>query len=244
MDISRSGDGSGTARTQHDRRPDLLRLGPWHGRFHTGETGANDGITVAAGYDRIAATKPLPDTAPAAVYGKTVTAVFPDCYYTQEPYGSGTRVVTSRPMALGDRVDLAGVMSGGGGERTLNADTVIVTAVGVGTAVNPRALPNKAVGGAGIPPYVPDFVPAYGGPNNLSTLVSISGKILSRDSAENSMMIDDGSETPIKCLLLSDVDLLHDGRYAVVTGVVTSEPSGPGLQRVVRMRPQDVVREF
>ncbi len=92
----------------------------------TGPAGTSNGVRVAPRYESIAHAKALPDGSPAALYAKVVSAVFADCVYVQEPRGPGLRVITSKPLSVGDTVDLAGVLSGAGGERTLIADAVFV----------------------------------------------------------------------------------------------------------------------
>ncbi|MDO8585714.1 MAG: hypothetical protein Q7T82_01615 [Armatimonadota bacterium] len=111
----------------------------------TAYSGSSDGIIVAPKRQRVAHIKKLADDDPVALYGKTVTAVFPDYAYIQDKNGMGIRVVTARPIAEGDIVDLAGTIIGSKEERWIEADSVFKRGA---ETPKPHSLSTAGIGGS------------------------------------------------------------------------------------------------
>ena len=208
----------------------------------TGPVGSSDGIEVAPGYDAINEAKALTDGSPVALYGKAVTAVFPDCAYVQEPFIAGLRVVTSRPIAPEQEVELAGVITGSGSERTIQADTVIAT--GTAGPVKPLAMKNKTLGGTQLAPSTMQIEPRYDGLNNMSMLVRVWGLVKTVDDVGHTFTIDDGSGAPVKCIAPATVDLPEPNNYISVNGIVSCEPSGLYFQRLLLIRQGEDISYF
>jgi hypothetical protein len=116
-------------------------------------TGISDGITVATSRQNISEAKLLADNASVALYGKTVTAIFPDCAYIQEQNGMGIRVITTRPVSVGDVVDLAGTAGGSDGERRIDAGALFAKGSGSipALSVNSRTLGGSEYARPGYP---------------------------------------------------------------------------------------------
>ena len=88
--------------------------------------GVSDGIAVAVGVPSIAAARALLDGTRLALRDLTVTAVFDGAFYLQDASrASGIRVVSVYPAALGEVLDVEGVLATADGERHLVAGTVI-----------------------------------------------------------------------------------------------------------------------
>jgi len=232
-------------------------------------SGSNDGITVASRRERIGQAKALVDDAPVALYGKTVTAVLPDCAYVQDG-ASGIRVVSFRPMAVGDVVDLAGKMAGSDDEKQLQADTAIIRNTAV---VEPIAAATSKVGGGvflydpntgagqkasqarrmlGDPP-APVLVDVSG-LNNVGRLVTVCGTVLAvqptcfyiDDDIGHDVYSGEGSQEPpgLKVTIPTGANLPAAGSYVAVTGVSSVYYSDVGLCRQLLVRQQSDIQQL
>ncbi|MDO8587862.1 MAG: hypothetical protein Q7T82_12595 [Armatimonadota bacterium] len=227
-------------------------------------TGSSDGITVAPAMDTIAAAKALADTSPAALYGKTVTAVFPDCAYVQERHGQGVRIVTGQSISLNDVVDLAGTMTGSDKEKQLAADTVVRKTTG---GIGPVAFPGEWLGGHAfqydpvaqtgqqeVRAYTAGVLSELSSINNVGMLVTVLGRVTYSDT--NGFYVDDGSgfsdfaqsgpdyPTGIKVTVPSGVATPAGGSYVVVTGISSVYQAGGSLRRLLLVRQQSDIVTF
>jgi len=225
-------------------------------------TGSCDGITVAPRIERISEAKALVDTDSAALYGKTVTAVFPDYAYVQEQRGPGVRVFSRKTLAVGDVVDLAGRMAGADTEKRMEADTVVERSSG---SVGPTAMAGLYLGGRAFE-YSPESqtgqqaVSAYcdgvllelPSINNVGMLVTVLGRVT--QSNIDGFYLDDGSgwndfavtgpgsPPGVKVSVPLGVTTPPEGSYAVVTGINSVSQADVGLRRLVLVRQQsDIV---
>ncbi|MDO8585822.1 MAG: hypothetical protein Q7T82_02170 [Armatimonadota bacterium] len=227
-------------------------------------TGTSDGITVAPDRDKVAGAKIAADGAASALYGKTVTAVLPDRGYVQDLKGMGIRVVTSRPMAVGDVVDLAGTMAGSDVEKLLAADTVIVKGAG---SIGPLSMPARSIGGAafvynpvtktgqqGVTGYSGGLPKDAIGLNTVGALVRVTGKVTW--TGADTFYIDDGSRyddyqtiganSPIgiKVSVPAGVAPPALDSFAVVTAIGSVYQSDDGLRRLLLVRGQGDIQTF
>ena len=222
-----------------------------------GPVGSSDGITVAPTVNSIGQAKRLTDGSPAALYGKIVTAVFPDCAYIQKPSGAGIRIVTARPMNVGDTVDIAGVMAGASDERRVNADTVIQ---GESASIEPRGMPGRAIGGRdflyneasgqrGVKGYMKGsqsgvyILGDMPGLNNIGSLVRTWGKVTSVGTDE--FYLDDGSgysdysagsPKGVKVVMPQGAGTPALNSYVSLTAIVSYYKSGDTFYRLLRVR--------
>ncbi|MDO8585821.1 MAG: hypothetical protein Q7T82_02165 [Armatimonadota bacterium] len=231
-------------------------------------TGSSDGVTAAPRQEKVAGAKALADGAPAALYGKTVTAVFPDCAYIQERYEMGIRVVTNRPMTVGTVVDMAGTLAGSETEKLLAADAVFPTGAG---SIDPPSMSERSIGGqafmydpvantgqAGVKAYASSsggsLLVDVPGLNTIGSLIRTWGRVTW--VGVDSFYIDDGSgyddypeigpgsPAGIKVAVPAGVTPPATGSYAVVTGVSSVYDSDIGLCRVLLVRQQSDIQGF
>jgi hypothetical protein len=87
-------------------------------------------FTPMAATGDIAAAKLMANTSPVCLGSKVVTALFDDCFYIEETDRSAGIKVAPAAMppgiAVGKTVDVGGVIRTDGGERYIEAETVIV----------------------------------------------------------------------------------------------------------------------
>ena len=237
-------------------------------------TGVSDGITVAPRLEKIADAKVLADGAPVALYGKIVTAVFSDCAYVQETHGMGIRVNTSRPVSVGDVVDLAGTMAGSDTERRVEADTVIPLG---SLGLEALCLTMQTLGGSGFDrqgsPSGQKSTKAYRwsqdedhnwvrssiplelpGLSNVGLLVKVFGRVTWKgadsfyvnDGSKYGDYFDTGNDGPpgVKVVLPQGVTPPAKGTFVGITGICSTYESGGALYRLLRVREAGDIQEF
>lgn len=186
----------------------------------------------------ISETKKLTNGAVVMVSSAVVTAVFPDCFYMEEPKRiSAIKVLMyGAKVKEGQVVDVSGVLSSSGTERQL-VDAKILDIQGTRSAIKPLALSNKGLGGGSIGKYTPGVTKAVG-LNNVGLLVKTWGRVKSVTSGTYSyFVIDDGSKSPVKVIPPSGTRLPAVGAVAVVTGISCIDSDGKGsLSRAIRIR--------
>ncbi|MDO8586799.1 MAG: hypothetical protein Q7T82_07120 [Armatimonadota bacterium] len=140
---------------------------------------SGSGATV----DSLCSLKLCEDGARAETVGKQVSAVFGDCFYIQDEKrmgGIGVRWSQGMP-AVGDLVDVSGLMTTYGEERMIDASVVTVTARG--SDPRPLGLNHPLLGGkpysyqAGPPPRGQVGVAGAQSINNIGLLVRVWGKV-------------------------------------------------------------------
>jgi N-acetylmuramoyl-L-alanine amidase/chitodextrinase len=199
-----------------------------------GDAANSDGIKPVDDTGTIADAKTLQDGVPngvVALIDKVVTADFGTYFYVEEADTfSAIRVEADGP-AKGTTVSVAGVMSTANYERSIT--TATVKAGAAGTIPPSRYLRNAFFGGDSSNAYTPGL-PGKKGLNNIGLLVDAVGMITHVDTGF--MYIDDGSALEdgsgytglrVDTSMLSSTKAadLISGDYAVLRGIVTTEPS-------------------
>ncbi|MDO8684123.1 MAG: DUF4038 domain-containing protein [Armatimonadota bacterium] len=195
-------------------------------------SGVSNGITTAPGMS-VQEAKELPDGQAEdaiALRGKVVSAVFPNCFYVQEPDGCfGIKVIPAASVTEGMLVDLAGVMKGANAERSIDcAGNPLITAAGTGPP-DPVGIGCLALGGTDFNTFTPGVIGGIG-PNNIGLLVTIWGRITQKDTDSSTYFyIDDGSGIKdgtdtlgvenIGGRVKADPTDYPDESYLVVTGI-------------------------
>ena len=211
--------------------------------------GASDGIAAVdhAGI-RIGAAKALPTSASVGLSSKTVTAVFPGCFYVQESDRSaGIRIVPielPNGLAVGKTADVGGTLQTTNGERHIAAATVTLTGAG---AAEPVALTNGALGG-GDWYYSPSAgtgqqgITGASGLNNIGLLVKTWGRAVEVDPAGTWFRLDDGSVysnagKPLpRVVLPAGIAAPAQNAMVVVTGICSCESVGQELRPTMLVR--------
>lgn len=206
-----------------------------------GDRKNSNGIVVPSVLAKISDAKAHADASNVyAVRGKLVSAVFPGCFYIQEPGApSGIRVVSNTAVAVSDQVDVAGFMAGSALERYIDCtgNGVIATSPGPGGPY-PVSISSRNLGGGRANAYTPGIAGGVG-VNNIGLLVRLFGRITGSDAT--SFTLDDGG-VPVKCLLPSGASLDSASTYASVTGVSSCESVNGNMQRLLKVRNQaDIV---
>lgn len=209
------------------------------GNGNWGSSKTSDGIKVAPGLISINDDKSLADGTAAdvkALRGKLLSAVFPGCFYIQEP-GSpfGLKVVSATPANPGDQVDVCGVMKGSGAERYLDATgNGVIAATGPGGPY-PVFMTTASLGGILFNAYTPGVLNGLG-PNNIGLLVTTCGKFVYVDA--HTFLIEDGSGGDVKSVVPDGITLNPSWAYVTVTGISSCESVGGELHRLLRVRRQ------
>jgi len=116
------------------------------------DVGVSRGVTVisAVGYDKLGALKAADDATGVSLLGKTVTAVFADCFFVEEPdRACGIRCVEgSTTLKPGDIVDVQGDLETISGEHCLTGATH--TLAGPGDVIRPLAISGHSLLGHGV----------------------------------------------------------------------------------------------
>lgn len=155
--------------------------------------------------------------------GKVVTAVFPECFYIEEPDKSaGIAVVMQNRPAVqdGDVVTLYGVcQTWPNGERYFLARQIFsVGAQGLDQMT--LIMPNRAIGGASASPHTAGITGGMG-LNNIGLLVTTSGKVTRVESGR--FFITDGHATEIGVVVDGDLTAPAVDSYVLATGIVTMD---------------------
>lgn len=189
-----------------------------------------------------AAVKLLPDGQLVALVRKPITLANTDYFYVEESDRSaGIRVEKpGHRLGAGSCADLVGVLTtNGDGERLIAASAAVADGTGSAAAV---AMGNKLIGGT-------DWLyngtahtgqmGAYGmkGLNNIGLLVKTWGAFAMTD--DTSFTLDDGSGSPIACLVEPGVALSSTWQYASVLGVSSMYKVADGVYS-----PKVLVREI
>lgn len=202
------------------------------------EVGVSRRVTVVgdAGAATIGDLKTYDDGAPASLMGKTVTAVFADCFFIEEDNRtSGIRCVEAgTTVTAGDLVDVAGALATVSGERVISGATH--TPAGAGTALKPLGM-----GGASL----------LGGVSPLGLEVTLYGLVTG--VGDGWFVVKDGSKlasargvagVEVRCVGVPTVDgsALTTGKYVSVTGVLCREITNSEAVTVLRLIPGKIVK--
>lgn len=194
--------------------------------------------------DSISALKELPDASYVSVAGKIAAsgaADYDGYFYVQEAdRSSGIRVamnLASIPgIARGSVLNVLGTLgTTADGERQIAGRVVIIA----GVTAPPVALGmnNKTVGGAtvGFPPLGQEGITGViGGVNNLGLLVKTWGQVIS--SGAGFVVIDDGSNTPVRVSTEQLASVPGVGHYIIVVGASSLQDVGGNKERLVLPR--------
>ena len=214
-----------------------------------GATSSSDGITVAPGISHISEAWNLPNGNAISLRNKSVTAVLDDAFWLEEDdRTSAIKVVCSADLAIGDRVDVAGVLGTSGPQRALLAD--VVHKVGSGPPIAPVGMTHRSL-------MVKDFnqlTPGVTGGKetySLGLLVKCWGKVTYSDSSspnDRYFYFDDGSNlwdgsghfgVKVRC---GSIDPPSQGIVCVV-GILSAEQIAAKVAPVLLVRsPSDISR--
>ena len=218
-----------------------------HDGFPNYSTAANASAAPAADAS-IPVAKGLADGQQRVLRGNLVSAVFPDCFYIEDPVACSGLKVIGGTAAPGRQVDVAGVMRGQGAERYIDCTGNFIVVIDMDPiAVAPLGIGLRAVGGTGLNPYAPGVLDGVG-LNNLGLLVTVWGKVTQRDRLLQYFYIDDGSgitdgtqtevsagvfEPSIGVRVKADPTAYAKGSYVIVTGIGSAFTDSGVLKRQV-----------
>ncbi|MDO8682444.1 MAG: NBR1-Ig-like domain-containing protein, partial [Armatimonadota bacterium] len=197
--------------------------------------GVSDGITTPQGVT-IQGAKALTDGQIRAIRGKVVSCVFDEGFYIQDPGGFfGLRVQPAAAVAVGQLVDIAGVIGGAHAERFINlTGNAISSSTGPGSPP-PIALGASALGGDELNDLTPGVTGGVG-LNNIGLLVRTWGRVTEVDPSGNYFRISDGSK---QIKILSESLAEPSGEpYVVITGICVRDISDGEPRAAVRPRTQ------
>lgn len=210
------------------------------------------GMPIAAipGKIRCSQARNAPDDVRVSLGGKFVSAIFTgDCIYVEEQDRSaGIRVAwTGTGLALGDKVDISGIVTSRKpdgaiiSDRQISSATVTKVSPAVNIPVEAIAMNCRSVGGEAVSPLVPGVRDGVG-LNNIGLLVCIMGKVTWKSG--DCIWVDDGSriEDPtavgvmVRCP--SSSIPVNEGDFVTATGVVEGNipPGWTTNRRCVRIR--------
>ena len=191
------------------------------------EVGVSQGVAVISvvGFDRLGALKCANDASGVSLCGKTVTAVFGDCFFIEESdRACGIRCFEgSASFQVGDIVDVQGDLETISGERCITGATH--TLAGSGDLIRPLAISQSLMGR---------------GVDTLGLLVSICGCVT--DAGDGWFVVDDGSKLAssrsgtgleVRC----DGTPTSVGKHVRAVGVLCREPSNGQVATVLRLIP-------
>lgn len=181
------------------------------------------------------AKRDTPDGLPVSLQGLSVTAILPGSVYVEQPdRTAGIRVETTRTLAVGDLVNVEGVIDTDSNlERYIAAEPTYPVPTGAKLSVKPVGLANRAMVGG-------DFgfqlgIPGDGNLNTIGLLVTIWGPVSDFDGA-GSFMIGDAAGPRVKVVVPSGEKPNYDALYATVTGICSVERVGGQMTRVLKLR--------
>jgi len=199
----------------------------------------------------VATIKLRADETPVVFRLAAVTASFGDCFYIEEYDRScGIRVLKPGHVLMpGMCADLSGVIRASPeGERYVDATAASQNGSGNRAGIlDPLAMANRTLGGG-------DWRYQEGtgegqkgvagglGLNNIGLLVTIWGEFTK--TSDTTFTLDDGSGTPVNCVVPSGVTLSPLWNYAVVTGISSCENIGEELHRLLRVRTQNDITPY
>lgn len=193
---------------------------------------------ISAEIDAVADVSPLPgdqtigsskngtDGTVVSLAGKLVSAVLAgELYVQEEDRSSGIRVKTSDPAAVGDRVDVIGILSTANGERFL--DKASVYFVSAGARPDPIGMKTALVGGPGL--------------DNAGLLVTTWGRVTS--DGDSCFFLTDGSlPDPGLKVLCDGIAPPDTERYVVTTGISSRTAVGGSTAPMIKVTEQsDIV---
>lgn len=168
------------------------------------------------------------------------TDAFAGVFYVEnENRTSGIRVTTNEQLLRGTCVSVIGAMATVNGERQIQSS--VIQRLRVAAVPAPVFMANKLMGGGdgrADPSSGTRQVGVSGGSglNNIGLLVSTYGRVTYLDA--QTVLIDDGSHTPVKCVAPPGV--LGPGlTFARVTGISSCDLSGGLINRVLLIRGAD-----
>lgn len=180
----------------------------------------------------------------------TSTGAAPAVYMEAQDRSSGIRVAgveSARDM----KVQVSGVLRENNGEVEILSRTFWQTGQG---SVNPLHVRSCALGGGqcGLQPAVWGWSDGPSGKtwgpmqglNNVGLLVSTSGRVVSVDAVARTLVLDDGSGRPMKCIAPLNSTLNPAWSFATVTGISSVEKAGEELHSVVRVRTAEDIVAF
>ncbi|MCE5324052.1 hypothetical protein LLG46_12155 [bacterium] len=181
--------------------------------------------------------KSAPDGAYVSLNNAVVTAIFPDYFYIEaENRTSGIKVVTEPAFTTVDvNVTVFGTIETDGGERYINADSVVTNCA---QELTPLAMNNETIGGgaysgqAGITGAV--------GWNNIGLLIRTCGTVTDVDSSSPPTWFEicDGSPEEVKVTIGSGMTAPSLNEHVMVTGISSCEVEDTTLCRLIRSRSQ------
>ncbi len=157
----------------------------------------------------------------------TVTAAFHGYFYVESSdRSSGIRVVRPGYSAtVGSAAFVSGTIdTAETGERYISAVTVHESA---GTALEPLAMTNKALGGGAI--GAQEGVSGAYGLNNIGLLVKTAGKVSNPTGA--TFVVSDGSGVALTVAVPDGQPLPAGGAYVSVTGISSCDKAGGNIER-------------
>lgn len=215
----------------------------------TGDAGSSDGITVCTLEESPGSAKLNTDGEAIAMNEIVLSAIFPDAVYIEQAdRSSGIRIDRATlagglsavdSLAVGDRVDVAGILTIAGGERTIvNA---ALTSVGSGTPVGPLGMVGTSVGGSDLGELSSggqQGIAGSQGPNNIGLLIRIWGSVMDLDQANppSWFVISDESGGAIKIVVPATMSIDPAWTFVTVIGISSCEEMNDGLAAVVRVR--------
>lgn len=192
------------------------------------EVGVSRSVTLVAAvnFGRVGELKSAGDQQGVSLPGKTVAAVFADCFFIEEEdRASGIRCFEgATTLKAGDVVDVWGDLETISGERCLTGVTHSVA--GSAGAPRPMALNGRSLKGKGLDP--------------LGLLVSIVGRVT--DAGDGWFVVDDGTALTstrsgkgleVRC----DGTPAGIGKSIIAVGVLCREPSNGKVATVLRLIP-------
>jgi hypothetical protein len=207
---------------------------------------STDQVTIEVLKTNVAQVKSNPNGTTVTLTGKVVSAgpaEFGTVMYVQETdRSSGVKVDLGAVLTdavIGDLVTVSGLLQTVSGERVITDPNVIVT----GSAGAPAAvgMMNRAVGGSALNAQTPGITGGIG-LHNVGLLVTAWGKVKAVGSDYFYMddglgLLDGSGNTGIKVRTgtLSEPAI---NQYALVTGICSTETSGPTVRPVIRPRTQ------
>ncbi len=205
-------------------------------------------VPCSASGSSVVQCKMQPDGQSVEIEPAVVTAVFPDCYYVEQP----NRVCGIRVQTPGSSLQVGGWVSVSGDmgttadrERCITNPTSTPHPELTGT-VSPLRLNTRDIGGR-------DWryqsgtgagqigVSGSSSLNNIGLLVRVYGAV--KDIQAGSFSIDDGSGT-VKVIAPGGVTVSPSWKHAIVTGICSCVPAASGVLPVVLVRDaSDIVSE-
>lgn len=223
--------------------------GSWylHVKGYNGDDVENGTLTLGPyqyteAVDRIAQAKGLADASPVSLADKVVTANFGSYLYIEEDDRSSAVRVAAGGPAAGTLASVAGVMGTQTGERVITDANVIAGASG--TIPAPILFRNAHAGGGSLNPFTPGVTGGVA-VHNIGLLMTAVGMITHVDSGF--IYIDDGSalqdgsgytgiRVDTSMLTPGKIAELSVDKYAIVTGICTTQDVGGNIAPVVKAR--------